>query len=209
MQMLSAAVITLAVSAVGVTQAQMRDTMKPMKPMMKIDQGMVDGILANWKALPKEVAHTTIAKYGMPQEASANRLIWINNGPWKWTELVNEEIEHNFPKPHKDMLYQAIAWKVDGDKFDELAKYDGSVIVERTKGEVGARCDKEEANFLAINLAHDIVMGKRDADDARKMYAEAMMEMKHMEYTKGLRFQPPTGNQGDPDKPATGMKMPR
>ena len=67
----------------------------------------------------------------------------------------------------------------------------------------------EEANFLAINLAYDIVMGKRDVDDARKMYAEAVFEKKHMDYMKGLRFQPPSGNQGDPDKPAAGMKMPR
>jgi hypothetical protein len=33
------------------------------------------------------------------------------------------------------------------------------VIVERTKGELSARCEGEEANFLAINLAHQIVTG--------------------------------------------------
>lgn len=178
---------------------------KPMKQMdggmmMKVDQAMVDHITASWKAEPKALAQKIVAKYGMPQEASANRLIWMNNGPWKWSELVNEEIPHDFPKPHHDMFRQGIAWKVDADKFDNLAEYDGSVIVERTKGEVSARCDKEEANFLAINLAHDIVTGKHSVDEARKMYAEAVGEMKHMEYMKGFVFQPPTGNQGDPDK---------
>jgi len=168
--------------------------------MMKVDQAMVDKITSAWKAEPKMLAQKMISKYGMPQEASANRLLWMNNGPWKWTELINEEIQHDFPMPHHDMLKQVIAWKVPADKFDELAEYDGSVVVERTKGELSARCDKEEANFLAINLAHDIISGKRSAGDARKMYTEAVGEMKHPQYMAGLMFQTMTGNQGDPDK---------
>ncbi len=168
--------------------------------MMKVDQAMVDKVTSAWKAEPKMVAQKMVAKYGMPHEASTNRLLWMNNGPWKWTELINEEIQHDFPMPHHDMLKQVISWKVPADKFDELAEYDGSVVVERTKGEISARCDKEEANFLAINLAHDIITGKRSAGDARKMYTEAVGEMKHPQYMAGLIFQPMTGNQGDPDK---------
>ncbi len=203
-----AAAVLLSVAASGGRSSQ-ESGMKP----MKVDQAMVDRIVSNWKPMPREVAGKMVDKYGMPTEASANRLIWIGNGPWKWTELVNEEIRHDFPMPHKDMLYQAIAWKVPVDKFDELAEYDGSVIVERTKGELGARCDKEEANFLAINLAHDIISGKRDAADARKMYTEAIGEMKHPEYMKGLRFTAPLSMQGDPDKatidPAKMKTMPK
>lgn len=44
-----------------------------------------------------------------------------------------------------------------------------------TDGEIAARCDKEEANFLAINLADDVAKGRRTVDDARKFYAESMM----------------------------------
>ncbi len=32
-----------------------------------------------------------------------------------------------------------------------VAEFDGSVIVERTAGEVSARCHDEQANFLALN----------------------------------------------------------
>ncbi|MEX2153654.1 MAG: hypothetical protein WD825_09970 [Gemmatimonadaceae bacterium] len=56
---------------------------------------------------------------------------------------------HSFPKPHTDLLEQFIDYRVPVDKYDELAAYDGSVIVERTKGEISARCDKEAMNFLA------------------------------------------------------------
>ena len=39
--------------------------------------------------------------------------------------------------------------------FDELAAFDGAVIVERTKGEMSARCDREAANVLALNLVSE------------------------------------------------------
>ena len=168
--------------------------------------GSVDQVIAKWKATPQEVARKTIAKYGQPQEVTANRLIWHNNGPWKYTELVNEEIAHDFPMQHKDMLYQAISYKIDPAKADELLQYDGSVILERTKGEIAARCDKEEANFLAINLANDVATGRKSVDDARMFYAQSMMAMmkenKKHEYLQGFQFQVATGNQGDADKPA-------
>jgi len=45
--------------------------------------------------------------------------------------------------PHKDVLEQFVNRNVPVEKFKELAQYDGSVIVERTKGEISARCDKE------------------------------------------------------------------
>ncbi|MCA1579652.1 MAG: hypothetical protein LC794_20080 [Acidobacteria bacterium] len=160
----------------------------------------VDQIIAGWKSKPQEVARKMIAKYGAPQEATEQRLVWHNNGPWKFSELVNEEIPHRFPKPHTDMLYQSINYRIPPDKFDELVIYDGSIVGERTKGELAARCDQEEANFLAINLANDVVTGKRSVEEARKFYAEAMREMKHPEYKQGFVFEVARTNQGDPDR---------
>ncbi len=198
-------VFALAVLSFGglVSSQDMRqmDNNKMMNGMM-VDKEMVEKIISNWKAKPQEVARTVIAKYGMPQEATEMRLVWHNNGPWKRTELVNEEIPHSFPKQHPDMLKQTISYQVPTDKYDELAEYDGSVIVERTKGEISARCDKEEANFLALNLADDIVKGKKSVKDARKFYAESVLEMKNPEYMKGFQFQVSNTEMGDADKPA-------
>ena len=164
-----------------------------------------DQVIAGWKATPQDVAKKMIDKYGEPQEVTANRLIWHNNGPWKYSELVNEEIAHDFPVPHKDMLRQVINYKVDAGKADDILQYDGSVILERTKGELSARCDKEEANFLAVNLADDVAKGRRSVDDARKFYAESMMAMmkenKKNDYLQGFKFQVAKAEQGDPDKP--------
>jgi hypothetical protein len=69
--------------------------------------------------------------------------------------------------------------------------------MERTKGEIAARCDREEANFLALNIAPEIVTGKRGVEAARKFYAETMRAKKHPEYTKGFLFEVSRTEQGD------------
>ena len=171
------------------------------KPMRGSD---ANSVIQSWKSMPREVAQKMIARCGEPYEVASQRLVWHRNGNWKTTELVNEEIPHDFPMPHKDMLKQTIAYRIDSDRADDLLAYDGSVILERTKGEIAARCDKEEANFLAINLAHDVATGQRSVDDARKFYAEsimAMMKGQTNDYLKGFRFAVRGGDQGDRDKP--------
>src|ERR1700730_5479015 len=50
-----------------------------------------------------------------------------------------------------------------------LAVFDGSVLVDRTKGEMSARCEGEAANFLALNLADDIVHGRKDVESAERV----------------------------------------
>ncbi|MGQ0816322.1 MAG: hypothetical protein ACT4O1_17985 [Gemmatimonadota bacterium] len=164
----------------------------------------VSDLLDGWPATPRQVADVTINKYGQPNEATETMLVWHNNGPWKRTILNREETPHDFPKPHTDLLEQFIDYRVPPDKFDELAAYDGSVIVERTKGELSARCDKEEMNFLALNLANDIVTGRRSVEAARQFYAEtvaAFMRGERPPYTQGLQFQVPRGGTADRDRP--------
>ncbi len=173
-------------------------------------QANVDQVIAGWMAEPREVAQTMIKKYGLPNELTSQRMIWHRNGQWKLTELVNQEIDHDFPKPHKDMLRQVIAYDVPVDKFDELATFDGSVIAERTKGELAARCDKEEMNLLALNLANDVVTGKRSVDEARNEFAKTAMKFMQGEsspYTSGLQFTRPVSDEaGDSDKPSPLLK---
>ena len=77
------------------------------------------------------------------------------------TIVSRDPADHNFPTPHPDLLEQFINYKVRVEKFDDMAAYDRSVILERIKGEMSARCDLKGANFLAINLTNDVATGKR------------------------------------------------
>lgn len=161
----------------------------------------VETIIGDWPKVSRKAADAMIKKYGEPDEATRSMLIWHDSGPWKRTIVYNEEIDHNFPMPHKDVLEQFIAYNVPSDKFDDLAEYDGSVIAERTKGELSARCDKEGANFLAINLANDIVNGDKNVQEARQAYADAIkasMDGNPPDTMKGFTFEVNRDYAGDP-----------
>ena len=166
---------------------------------------MASSVIPAWPAKSQEVAKKMIAKYGQPNEVTASMLVWDSNGPWKRTIVYRDPIPHNFPVPHPDMLEQFVDYRVPVEKYSDLAAYDGSVIAERTKGEMSARCDKEEMNMLALNLAHDISTGKRSVQEAREFYAAtamAFMKGQKSPYTQGLLFKAARGSTADPDKPA-------
>lgn len=160
-------------------------------------------VIKNWPATSKMVAEEVIAKYGQPNTVSNEMLIWYNNGPWKRTVLSRDTVQHNFPTPHPDLLEQVINYKVSPEKFDDMAMYDGSVILERTKGEMSARCDKEGANLLALNLANDVATGAKTTEAARAYYTQAMKTFKttgQMDpYMMEFKFTVPTGGTNDPD----------
>lgn len=163
----------------------------------------VKRILKDWPEVAKKSANETMKQYGPPNEATESRFIWYNNGPWKRTIITREEIPHNFPSPHVDVIEQFIDYKIPLEKADEILRFDGSVVIERTKGEVSARCDMEAANFIAINLMHEIVTGKRTVEDAREEYGEAMSAYlinRPSPYAEGFTFKLPKGNTADVDE---------
>lgn len=176
----------------------------PMRPPSAAGMSY-QSLTASWPADTQKVIQKMVAKYGPPQEASAGTLVWHNNGPWKRTVIYREEVPHAFPKAHKDVMEQFIDYRVPVAKVSELFAYDGSVVPYRTNGELSARCDMEEANFLAINLSHDIATGRRNVADARAFYAEtmkAMMAGTMSPYLQGFIFPVPRGGTADPDRPA-------
>lgn len=149
-------------------------------------------ILSYWQEPSLEGTKVIIKKYGYPQEATISRLIWYNNGPWKRTIVYKDPVPHNFPTPHPDFLEQTIDYKVPVYLYDAIATFDGSVYLDRTKGEASAKCHKEAMNFLSLNLLNDIVTGKRDVQGAKAFYAETAKRFIKSNitspYTEGLLF---------------------
>jgi hypothetical protein len=159
-------------------------------------------IIASWPEASREATQLVIDKYGEPDEATESQLTWLRPGEWKRIVASKVFYEHAFPAPHQDSIESVIDYRVPPDKFSELAAFDGSVIVERTAGEVSARCHDEEANRLALNLMHDIVTGAKTAQQARDYYAKEFADYrrgKPTPYMDKLHFRPPDGGTADPD----------
>jgi hypothetical protein len=160
-------------------------------------------IINGWPEQSREAATQVIKKYGEPTEATSSELIWHKPGPWKRIVASKSFYDHNFPAPHIDAVESVIDYHVPEDKFTPLAEFDGSVIVERTAGEVSARCHDEQANFLALNLMHDIVTGKKNAKEARDYYAKEFADYRRKKptpYMEKLHFAPANGDACDPDR---------
>jgi hypothetical protein len=67
---------------------------------------------------------------------------------------------------------------------------------------VSARCHDEQANFLALNLMHDIVTGAKSVVEARNYYGKEVLDYRRKKptpYMQGLRFTPDGRNAPDPD----------
>ncbi|MBW3624333.1 MAG: hypothetical protein KY468_13075 [Armatimonadetes bacterium] len=194
---------TVAIGAVSNAKIQSSDEGGEKPTPTLLDGQTVEALTADWPKMSKSAANEVIKKYGLPNEGMPSRLIWYNTGPWKRTIVNRDEIPHNFPQPHSDVLEQFIDYQVPPERVSDLARFDGSVIVERTKGEVSARCDMEAANILAINLMHEIVTGKRTVEEAREFYSEtsaAYVMNRPAPYAEAFQFPLPQGDTTDADE---------
>lgn len=147
--------------------------------------------MQSWPEESREAAQLVIDKYGEPDESTESQMIWHSPGPWKRIIASKAFHQHDFPAPHIDSIESVIDYKVPPEKFSALAAFDGSVIVERTAGEVSARCHDEEANFLALNLMNDIVSSAKTVDEARAYYAKEFADYRRRQptpYMEKLHF---------------------
>lgn len=163
--------------------------------------------LLSWPKASQMAAKEMTDKYGKPDVAGEEVLGWMNQGQWKTIHVTKMESKHSFPIEHTDMLEQCISYKVPVGKMDDLGKFDGSLTFDRTQGLMCARCDLEANNFLALNLANDIVTGKASVKLARKRYGDIVKEKMNGGsplYMQKLTFAPHQTSI-DPDVNTTGL----
>jgi hypothetical protein len=174
---------------------------------LPVDPTQAAKIIDEWPAAQKKVAEQMLAKYGPPNEATPTRLFWYRNGPWKRTEITSDVVVHHWPAPHSDFLTQTIDYRVPPHLIGAIAEFDGSIVVDRTRGEVSARCDSEAANVLGLNMVHEIVTGKRDPKAARQTSEQNTVAYnlgRDAPYAERLLFEVPHGGTEDLDESAIG-----
>ncbi|MDQ3140615.1 MAG: hypothetical protein M3Q56_00030 [Bacteroidota bacterium] len=198
------AAVVVAVSAIACTKFSSTEKASASPTEKSISSPMDD--MNGWSDASKMAVMMMKKQYGEPEAKTADMMMWKNTGQWKKTVVYAKEFKHDFPMPHTDVMEQWIDYKVPQEKFNELAMFDGSVVCNRTSGEISARCDKEGANFLAINLANDVIKGNKDYNNARDFYAKTIKEFINggkPAYMEKLQFDVASGNTADADKPSS------
>lgn len=145
----------------------------------------------DWSDASLKAVEEMKGKYGAADETTATRMTWFNKGPFKGIIVYAEAIQHDFPMPHKDVMESVLNYKVPAGKFDDIAMFDGSISIDRTRGTMSAMCDKEANNFLALNVAHDIIKNVRTPMEARAFFAKTAMAAKDGDvspYMKNIGF---------------------
>lgn len=160
-------------------------------------------VIERWPQESREAAQLVIDRYGEPHESTESRLVWHRVGPWKRMVASRAFHDHHFPAPHIDCVESVLDYRVPPESFTALALFDGSVVCDRTAGEVSARCHDEEANNLALNLVHDIVTGAKTVEEARSYYAKEFVDYRRgrpTPYMEALRFDTAGEGTADPDE---------
>jgi hypothetical protein len=173
------------------------------KATLGVHQEDVARIIQGWPAPQRNIARQMLDKYGPPNEATPTRLFWHRNGPWKRTELTSDAVVHHWPTPHTDFLTQYIDYRVPPELTHLITMFDGSILVDRTRGEVAARCDSEAANVLGLNMVHELVTGKRTVAEARHTSEQNTVAYnggREAPYAERLLFEVPEGGTEDLDQ---------
>lgn len=143
-------------------------------------------IVRNWPERPRLAALALIEKYGAPQIASTDALSWVGNAPWDDTTV----------RRGADLggsIQQSVHYPVSLPKLAEINKIGGRIEYDSSSQQLSSTADAEGLNFLALNLADEVLSGKRTSAQASELYRrtrELTAAGKSSPYTSALLFTP-------------------
>lgn len=143
--------------------------------------------VAGWPEGSRMVAEAMIEKYGAPDAVADDRLTWNGNGGWKRTTV------HRLPEGGSEVLAQTIGYVVPRERLADLTRLDLGLKVEEPAGELTSTSESEETNFLALNLADEVVKETRTPEGARAYYVQTLRLAgagKSSPYMRELLFRP-------------------
>lgn len=148
-------------------------------------------VIQKWPGYSRGLARAMIGAYGPPQRFDENLLAWDDNGMWKRSIVYRKSWPHFIAFQDKDYLEQTIGYRVPDDKVAALKRFNSQISVDKENGELSARSESEKMNYLAINLAEEIITDERTVDEARDAYRktkELSKAGKSSRYLEGFTF---------------------
>jgi hypothetical protein len=151
-------------------------------------------LTSGWPESSISAAKEMLSRYGDPTETTSDSLIWKNVLPFKKIIVHKEVYYHRFPLLHQNALEHVVDYKAPVGKVDDVWRYNGSIVLDRTKGEMSSFAENEAMNILGLNLANEVLSGRMGSESARITFGKETMNYlngKRTAYTSVLNF----GNQ--------------
>ena len=152
---------------------------------------LADATVAHWSTPSRLAARRLMEEYGVPDEVHGDHLVWRGDGPWRRTVVSNVRPMAENDPVLQDIVEQAVKYPLTPKQAVDVAAFDERVSYDRRTGELSSRADREEHNYLRLNLADDVIQGRARPEQARDSYASIVdfeRAGKTSPYLLGLRF---------------------
>lgn len=149
------------------------------------------GLTKGWPESSVIATSEMIQKHGDPHETTSDSLIWRNIAPFKKIIVHREVYSHYFPLLHRNSVEHVVDYRAPVAKIDDVWRYNGSIVLNQTKGEMSSYAENEAMNVLALNLAHKVMSGAMSSDAARVTFGKETMSFlngKKTAFTQVLNF---------------------
>lgn len=163
-----------------------------------------ESIILLWPTFSYRLARMMISEYGQPAEASDHRLAWVDNAPWKRTVVYRTPPRERVLVGNGGRLEQSVSYRVPDDRIGDLGRFDTDIEADLKAGLLTVISDAESDNFLALNLADEVIKGRRtpkEASEFRRKQQRLRDSGKSSPYFERLLFVPagPASNPESPD----------
>jgi hypothetical protein len=125
-------------------------------------------IIAQWPDFSRKAAEQTMEKYGPPSEIDWDILAWDRRGAWKRIAV------RRVPLARGGVLQLVLAYDVPPGQAAALASLDIGLAADLQERELSAASASEKTNFLALNLAHEVVTGAKTVPEAAEFYKKTV-----------------------------------
>jgi hypothetical protein len=136
------------------------------------------------------LAGVLLEKYGIPDDIVASQLSWNDRRPWT-TVVVFRDPEAAGRSNH--LLESTAYGGVPLARWREFSSFGRGTAYDPATQELSARTNGEATNLLALNLADEVLRGRRSAADARAYFDATLnlsLDGKSSPYMSRLRFSP-------------------
>ncbi|MDO8756693.1 MAG: hypothetical protein Q7J64_01665 [Elusimicrobiota bacterium] len=122
-----------------------------------------ESIILLWPTFSHRLARQMISRYGLPVDSTDERVVWRDNGPWKRIVVYRNPPDDGLFRKSRGRLEQSVAYELTPGRAAALAEFDKSIEADEKAGLLTARTDDESSNILALNLADEVLRGRRTA----------------------------------------------
>ncbi|MFI5350123.1 MAG: hypothetical protein ACHQ2Z_11300 [Elusimicrobiota bacterium] len=146
-------------------------------------------LIAAWPEHSRVLAEEIVQEYGTPDVVEPAQLSWTGRRPWISMVVYRAASASGRPSD----LQQSVSYDVPVGRWRALGAFDRGVEYDPVARELIARGGDESANILALNLADEVIRGRRTAAEAAEFYDKTLslsLSGKNSPYMRKLRFRP-------------------